>query len=161
MDFINGKELTKAVQDYQATQGKVEDGLVVYLGIEIADALEVVHQYGYIYRDLKPQNVMLDGISSRVKLIDFGTLYQTSDNNPLIFESEGYTPPEFKAAGQKYLPSGDIYSLGALLYEIAMGETPQLGNAKLIASSQRDPRLCQIIMKCLETDPTKIGRAHV
>jgi len=155
MDFINGKELTKAVEDYKATNGKVEDGLLVYLGIEIADALEVLHQHGYIYRDLKPQNVMLDGISSRVKLIDFGTLYQTSDSNPLIFESEGYTPPEFKATGVKFQPSGDVFSLGALLYEIAMGETPQLGKANLIASTGRDARLCQIIMKCLETDPSK------
>lgn len=155
MDFINGKELSKAIDEYKAANGKVEDGLLVYLGIEVADALEVLHQHGYIYRDLKPQNVMLDGISSRVRLIDFGTLYQQSDTKPLIFESEGYTPPEFKATGQRFLPSGDVYSLGALLYEIAMGETPQLGNAKLINTSHRDPRLCKIIIKCLETDPTQ------
>jgi serine/threonine protein kinase len=154
MDFINGKELAKAIEDYRKNnKGKVEDGLIVYLGIEIADALEVIHAQGYIYRDLKPQNVMLDGISSKVKLIDFGTLYHTSDTSPLLFESEGYTPPEFLNKDQKFVASGDIYSLGALLYEACVGETPK-PNAKL-KDSQRDKRLCEIIEKCLELDPTK------
>ncbi len=154
MEFINGKELAKAVEDYRKANGKVEDGLLVYLGIEIADALEQLHNQGYIYRDLKPQNIMLDGISSRVKMIDFGTLYHPSDSNPLIFESEGYTPPEFLDKTKKFTASGDIYSLGALLYEIAEGETPELGKPKLDAR-KRDPRLCEIIKKCLEVDPEK------
>lgn len=155
MDFINGKELAKAVQEYRKTKGAIEDGLVVYLGIEIADALEVIHNHGYIYRDLKPQNVMLDGISSRVKLIDFGTLYQTADSNPLIFESEGYTPPEFLVKDKKFQPSGDIYSLGALLYEVAKGETPKLGEGAKIHDGKRDKNLCDIIQKCLDPDPLK------
>jgi serine/threonine protein kinase len=154
MEFINGKELAKAVEEYRKTNGKVEDGLIVYLGIEIADALEVVHNHGYIYRDLKPQNIMLDGISSRVKMIDFGTLYHQSDADPLIFESEGYTPPEFLDKTKKFQASGDIYSLGALLYEVAVGETPELGKPKLDRRS-RDGRLCSIIEKCLEVDPEK------
>ncbi len=158
MDFINGKELAKAIQEYRdAHKGKVEDGLIVYLGIEIADALEVVHNQGYLYRDLKPQNVMLDGISSRVKLIDFGTLYHSSDKDPLIFESAGYTPPEFlKDTPNAFTTAGDIYSLGALLYELAVGFTPaKPGEIKDLLSSKRDPRLIALIQKCLELDPTK------
>lgn len=154
MDFINGKELSKAVEEYRKTnKGKVEDGLIVYLGVEIADALEVIHNQGFIYRDLKPQNVMLDGISSKVKLIDFGTLYHASDVNPLIFESEGYTPPEFKSKDSKFAPSGDVFSLGALLYEVAKGETPQPG-AKFV-DANRDLRLCKLITKCLAIDPAE------
>jgi len=152
MDFINGKELTKAVEDYRkSNQGKVEDGLLVYLGVEIADALEVIHNQGYIYRDLKPHNIMLDGISSKVKVIDFGTLYHSADVNPLIFESEGYTPPEFKDSSKKFLPSGDVFSLGCLLYEVAVGECPKPGD-KLV-DPKRDPRLCDIITRCLAVDP--------
>ena len=155
MDFINGRELAKALEDYRKQNGKVEDGLLVYLGTEIADALEVIHTKGYIYRDLKPQNVMLDGITSKVKMIDFGTLYHSSDRDPLIFESEGYTPPEFLTKDKKFLPSGDVYSLGALLYEAAMGITPRLGDTAPLKSSKHDPRLVQIIQKCLEVDPLK------
>lgn len=156
MEFINGKELTKAVEDYKKqNKGTVEDGLLIYLGREIADALEVIHQQGYIYRDLKPQNVMLDGISSRVKLIDFGTLYHVSDTEPLLFESEGYTPPDFLQKGTKFTAAGDIYSLGALLYEIVMGETPKLGETAPIDKTPLDPRLLAIIKKCLDPDPTK------
>lgn len=154
MDFINGKELSKAVEEYrQKHNGKVENGLVVYLGVEIADALEVVHSHGYIYRDLKPQNVMLDGISSKVKLIDFGTLYHQADHEPLIFESEGYTPPEFKLKDVKFQPSGDVYSLGALLYEVIMGDVPKPGDK--VKANHIDKRLCEIIDRCLEVDPLK------
>jgi serine/threonine protein kinase len=154
MDFINGKELAKAIEEYRKNnKGKIEDGLLVYIGAEIADALEVIHAQGYIYRDLKPQNVMLDGISSRVKMIDFGTLYHSADRDPLIFESEGYTPPEFKSKDNKFLPSGDIYSLGALLYEMAKGDMPTPGVK--FTDSSRDPRLCEIITKCLAVDPAQ------
>lgn len=156
MEFINGKELTKAVEDYKKqNNGAIEDGLLIYLGREIADALEIIHQQGYIYRDLKPQNVMLDGISSRVKLIDFGTLYHVSDKDPLLFESEGYTPPEFVKKDTKFTPAGDVYSLGALLYEIAIGETPKLGEAHLIDKTGVDPRVAEVIKKCLDPDPLK------
>ncbi len=153
MEFINGKDLNKAIDDYKKAHGAVEDGLLVYLGMEIADAMEVVHLQGYIYRDLKPHNVMLDGISSKVKLIDFGTLYHASDKNPLLFESEGYTPPEFLAKDTKFTPAGDIYSLGALLYEAATGEMPKKGGGEVFKDKKRDERLCQIISKCLSTDP--------
>ncbi len=153
MEFINGKELTKGLEDYKKTKGAIEDGLLVYLGMEIADAMEVIHLQGYIYRDLKPQNVMLDGISSKVKLIDFGTLYHPSDRNPLLFESEGYTPPEFLSKTTKFTPAGDIYSLGALLWEAAKGETPKKGGGDVFKDKNRDERLCQIVTKCLATDP--------
>lgn len=153
MDFINGKELGKAVEEHRAKYGQVPDGLLVHIGMEVADAIDVVHQHGYIYRDLKPANVMLDGVGGRVKLIDFGTLYHPSDTNPLLFESEGYTPPDFLVPGQRLLPSGDIYMLGALLFELAVGETPpKTGDGKL-KDPARDPRLIAIIEKCLARDP--------
>lgn len=155
MEFINGKELAKALTDYRSEKGNIEDGLLVYLGVQIADALEIIHQHGYVYRDLKPQNVMLDGISSRIKMIDFGTLYHRADPDPLVFESEGYTPPDLLDKTKPFMAAGDIYSLGALLYEAAVGETPKLGDVKELENSGRDPRLIAIIKKCLEVDPAQ------
>ena len=153
MDFINGKELAKALEEHRAQHQKIEDGLLVFLGIEIAEALEVIHSQNFIYRDLKPQNVMLDGISARVRLIDFGTLYHVSDKEPLLFESEGYTPSEFLTHHQRFLPSGDVYSLGALLYEAATGETPKRNTQNILKDPKRDARLCEIISRCLQNDP--------
>jgi serine/threonine-protein kinase len=155
MEFINGKELAKAITEYQAEKGDVPDGLIVYLGLEIADALQVIHDSGYIYRDLKPQNVMLDGITGKVKLIDFGTLYSRHDKDPLVFESEGYTPPEFLDTQKPFLPSGDVYSLGALLFEAATGSTPGHGDTTGLHGHGRDPRLTKIIERSLELDPAK------
>ncbi len=166
MEFINGKDLSKAVDDYAMQHGKVEDGLIVHLGKEIADALEMIHQAQYVYRDLKPQNIMLDGISGRVKIIDFGTLYRSSDKNPLLFESEGYTPPEFLDRSTPIVSNGDIFSLGALLYELAVGEPPSSisqmagktqvsGNpfSSRLKATGRDKRLLEIIEKCLHLSP--------
>lgn len=153
MDFINGRELAKALSDYRTQNGKVEDGLVVYLGIEIADALQKLHDHGYIYRDLKPQNVMLDGVSSKVKLIDFGTLYHPSDPNPLLFESEGYTPPDFLEKGRTFQPSGDIYGLGALMYEALVGQTPEFGKLGGLDGVSSDERLKKIIRTALAEKP--------
>lgn len=154
MDFINGKELAKAIEDYRKRNGSIPDGLLIFLGIEIAEALEIIHRAGYLYRDLKPQNVMLDGISGRVKLIDFGTLFKRTDENPLLFESEGYTPPEFMDSKEKFSEAGDIYSLGALLYEAATEHTPSApGNTDLLDRSGRDARFISIVKKCLALDP--------
>lgn len=155
MEFINGKELAKALDEYREQNGDLPDGLLVFIGIQVAEALQIVHDAGYIYRDLKPQNVMLDGISSRVKLIDFGTLYHRSDKDPLIFESAGYTPPDLMDNTKPFKPAGDIYSLGALLYEAATGATPSHGDASGLSDRDRDPRLNAIIRKCLELDPDK------
>lgn len=151
MDFINGKELAQALEDYRKANGLISDGIVVHLGIEIADALEIIHLSGYVYRDLKPQNVMLDGISSKVKLIDFGTLYHPSDHAPLLFESEGYTPKEFLDASSPFKASGDIYSLGSLLFEAICGHIPKPGEK----IKGRDPKLSEIIEKCLKPDPSQ------
>ncbi len=150
MEFINGKDLTKALADYKKEHQQIPDGMLVYLGMEIAEALDIIHSEGYLYRDLKPDNVMLDGVSGKVKLIDFGTLYRYDDVKPLLFESEGYTPPEFKDSTKKFTAAGDIYSLGALLYEAATGETPKAPGATL---QGRDPQLAAIINKCLKQDP--------
>ena len=150
MEFINGKTLTKALADYRQKHKQIPDGMLIYLGMEIAEALEIIHSEGYLYRDLKPENVMLDGISGKVKLIDFGTLYRRHDKKPLLFESEGYTPPEFKDSSKVFTEAGDIYSLGAVLYEAATGDTPKAPGATL---GNRDPRLMEIIQKCLLLDP--------
>ena len=48
MEFINGKGQLEAVEDCSANRGAIEDGLIVYLGIEIADALEIIHLQDFI-----------------------------------------------------------------------------------------------------------------
>ncbi|MFN7971481.1 MAG: FHA domain-containing serine/threonine-protein kinase [Acidobacteriota bacterium] len=153
MEFINGKNVARCVEEFRESAGIVPDGLLLYLGQNIAEALKVVHGKGFVYRDLKPENVMVDGKSNRIRLIDFGTLYKKTDREFLVFETEGYTPPEFLEASTRLTPAGDLYSLGALLFELATGNLP--APDQTLDDRRRDKRIRDIVNKCLRRDPAE------
>lgn len=102
---------------------------------QLAEALHYAHEHSVIHRDIKPSNVLVDH-NGVPKLTDFGLAKNISSNEALITQSGEivgtplYLPPERISNSQPLSPKDDIYSLGAILYEIlAMcpmieGETP-------------------------------------
>jgi hypothetical protein len=103
---------------------------VLRLGVQICRALGHTHSRGIIHRDLKPGNVWLtqDGTA---KLGDFG-LAVGLDLSRITMEgmligTVAYMPPEL-AIGQPAEPRSDLYSLGAMLYEMLTGRTPFMGD---------------------------------
>jgi serine/threonine protein kinase len=98
---------------------------ILELAHQLLDALEEVHKRGIVYRDLKPQNIMVTG-DYRVKLIDFGTarFYKAGKKkDTLLVGTPGYAPPEQYGKGQTDVRT-DIYSLGATLYFMVTGAHP-------------------------------------
>ena len=99
----------------------MDDNQIARIAISLADALELAHASGVIHRDLKPANVLFDKVG-RPKITDFGLARlgeglhtRTGD----VFGSPSYMSPEQAAGKSRELTHAtDIYSLGAILYEM-------------------------------------------
>jgi serine/threonine-protein kinase len=141
----------------------------VRLALQIAGALEAAHQRGILHRDLKPGNILVrpDGTA---KLIDFGlakTLLSEADvtrtTEGLIAGTAAYMSPE-QAQGKPLDARSDVFSFGAVLYEVLSGQRAFPGDtsAEVLSAVLRDePRslgaspLAQIAGRCLEKDASR------
>jgi ribosomal protein L40E len=144
--------------------------------IEIAKSvcrgLEFAHSKGIIHRDIKPGNVMLsaDGIA---KINDFGLAMAVDlsrlTQSGMMVGTVAYMPPE-QAMGGKVTAKADLYSLGAMLYEMVTGRPPFVGDDSVSIIGQHintppvspawhradlPPALDTLIMQLLEKDPDK------
>ena len=147
------------------------------LMVKVARAVQYAHTRGILHRDLKPANILLDGHGEPL-VGDFGLakwLDSLSDltRSLTIFGTPGYIAPEqvnpALAEAAKLTPAADVYSLGAILFDLLTGRPPFLGEHALAviqqASQKPAPKLRSLIptldrdleticAKCLERDPT-------
>lgn len=143
MKFISGGDLASRLRT--APGGRIDEKTVCDWGMQAADVLEYLHSRPkpIIYRDLKPANLMIDGNSGRVMLIDFGIArwVKQEEKGVTAVGTMGYAPPEL--FGGRVEPRSDVYSLGATLFHLLTGSDPQ-DNPLLIFDFQKNPRPRQI-----------------
>ncbi len=178
MELVEGEPLSARLG------GKpMEIGQLLDLGIQIADALESAHGKGIVHRDLKPMNMMVTS-RGQVKILDFGLAKFERPDSPTaatvsptappgevtvagsVFGTVHYMSPE-QARGLPVDARTDLFSLGAILYQMATGDRAFEGDTQAVifdAILNREPRplaeanpampaaLAPIIEKALEKD---------
>ena len=140
MECVEGETLAKRLE-----KGPLPVDQVLKLGAQIADALDKAHRAGIVHRDLKPGNIMLTATGA--KLLDFGlakpaappasaaTLTAASPKSPVteqgtIVGTFQYMSPE-QVEGKELDGRSDIFSLGAVLYEMVTGNRAFEGKSQL------------------------------
>jgi serine/threonine-protein kinase len=125
MPFVDGESL-RARLDHER-QLPIEEA--IYIGCEIAAALEFAHRHGIIHRDVKPENVLLS--KDRVLVADFGLARAIDDerltHSGVTVGTPLYMSPEQAAADRDIDGRTDIYSLACLVYEMLAGSPPFTG----------------------------------
>lgn len=143
MKYISGGDLSARLRS--APEGRIDEVSVTDWAIQVADVLDYLHnrQPPIVYRDLKPANVMIDGNSGRVMLIDFGIArwINKEEKGVTAVGTMGYAPPELFSGNVE--PRSDIYSLGSTMFHLLTGADPQ-SNPLLIFDFQKHPRPRQI-----------------
>lgn len=135
MDYIDGASLNDIVKE----NGALSEKKAVKYILQVADALKYVHSCNRLHLDIKPGNIMIDKDDNAI-LIDFGTSKQYDEEagentSTLMGRTPGYAPLEQMCNDVvKFMPSTDIYALGATLYKILTGITPP--SATLLASGE-------------------------
>src|SRR5262249_25973991 len=112
--------------DARLEAGTLSADELLPLGIQIARALAAAHDAGIVHRDVKPANVLAAGAGAW-KLADFGVAHVPDSSLTITGQfvgSPAYAPPEALVKGVS-APSGDVYGLGATLYEAAAGKWPR------------------------------------
>jgi serine/threonine protein kinase len=134
--YMAGGDLYSLLSDAADHRLAVEE--VVRIGGDIAGGLAHAHAHGVVHRDVKPQNVWLapDGTA---KIGDFGLAVAQGATRVTavgtVIGTVAYMPPE-QALGRGSDARSDIYSLGALLYELLCGMTPFVGESAAAVVSQ-------------------------
>jgi len=143
MKYISGGDLASRLRN--APGGRIDEKTVTDWGMQVADVLQYLHgrPKQIIYRDLKPANLMIDGNSGRVMLIDFGIArwVKQEEKGVTAVGTMGYAPPELFAG--RVEPRSDVYSLGATMFHLLTGSDPQ-DNPLLIFDFAKNPRPRQI-----------------
>jgi serine/threonine-protein kinase len=170
MEYLEGQTLGELLKSVHP----LPEPDAVKIASRICEALDYMHKGGVIHRDLKPQNIMLCNDGS-IRIMDFG-IAKALASRRLTFV--GFTPamgtPDYMAPEQVRGSRGDqrtdIYSLGAILYEMATGEPPFGGDSAYVIMNARvtgdpmaprkvntklTPVLEEIILHAMERDPKR------
>jgi eukaryotic-like serine/threonine-protein kinase len=122
-EYVDGENLKELVE----RSGAMPVETAVSLAHQIARALAFAHEQGLVHRDVKPQNVLLNG-DGRAKVTDFGIARSMDVQHGMtqtgtVLGTSDYIAPE-QAQGQPVNAQTDVYSLGVVLYELLTGEVP-------------------------------------
>jgi len=140
MELVEGRTLTQLLPTEGFTLSRMLE-----IAIPLADAVSSAHRAGITHRDLKPDNIMIDG-EGRLRVLDFGLAKLHDPSGPAgdplaatvtsdtaagrVLGTVAYMSPE-QAEGKNVDPRSDVFSLGTILYEMATGRRPFQGDTTM------------------------------
>ena len=176
MEYLEGRDL----HDFSCAAGQLTPELAARVGVQVCDALERIHEEGFIHRDLKPENIwLMAGDALHVKVLDFGIagIMAGADNeggeNARLTKTgktlgtPNYMAPE-QGRGGKVDGRVDVYALGCILWELVNGAPAFEGKSALdvltkhILEAPRPPSSVnsavpvwfdEVVLKCLHKVP--------
>lgn len=162
MQFVEGENLSALLR----REGRLPNDRIIHIFRQICAALRAAHEQGVLHRDLKPDNVMVD-TNDRVYLTDFGlakSIQQSAFTQVgQIMGTPDYMSPE-QVKGEPVDERSDLYTLGAILYQLLAGQVPFRGTTVFEVMIQRvqkppqpvteinpeaAPFLCEIVNRCM------------
>jgi tetratricopeptide (TPR) repeat protein len=147
MEYVEGPTVAAMI----GSQGRLNPAESVAILAQVASGLEAAHVSGLIHRDIKPSNVLVDAVTGRAKITDFGLARLGSTASGLTHDgalagTPTYMSPEQASGTSELDRRSDIYSLGVTLYEALTGEVPFRGTPHMVLrqvldEEPRSPRL--------------------
>ena len=158
MENVDGKTLNALL--YEQPNQKMPEDKVKELALQIVEGMIYAHKKGVIHRDIKPQNIMVTN-DGQIKIMDFG-IAETLRNSMSRLQPTGssgtltYMSPE-QITGEKIGKESDIYSFGAMVYELLSGHPPfyegsvlyQILNKPVKEIEGVSFEMNQVLQKCL------------
>jgi len=165
-EFVEGETLKDLVE----RGGPLPVRRALEVALEVGRAVSFAHQRGLIHRDIKPQNVLVDG-DGRAKVTDFGIARSLDavghTETGTVLGTSHYIAPE-QARGERVDAQTDVYSFGVVLYELLAGGVPYSGDnfltvalrhvnepvpSVLEARPDAQLRLATLVERCMAKDP--------
>ena len=164
MELVEGGTLEQFLQRAKS----IGEVAAIDIARQVAEALDYIHELGYVHRDVKISNILL-GSMGRAVLFDFGTVYALDnpvDNAPGIYGTPAFLAPEQIRADSEPDRRSDLYSLGIVLYLMVSGRRPFYGSREEVLDAHLteqppppsafgwvSPELERIILRALAKEP--------
>jgi serine/threonine-protein kinase len=159
MELIDGEPLSKRLE----RDGPMAPKAAAALAADVAEALYHAHQRGIVHRDVKPGNILVERLTGRARLIDFGIAHSLeAASHDLTRTGTSLGTPRYMApeqlAADPIGPRTDLWGLGVVLYQALSGRVPFDGTTPLLIATQQqagappldvDPALAAIVSRCL------------
>jgi eukaryotic-like serine/threonine-protein kinase len=156
-ELVEGRTLKEILDE----EGRLPVRRALEIAVQVARGLAFAHEQGLVHRDVKPQNVILNG-DGRAKVTDFGIArsldVQGVTQSGTVLGTSNYIAPE-QAKGETVDQTTDVYSLGVVLFELLTGDVPFPGESFVAVAMQHVSEAPPSLLEARPDVPARVAHA--